>query len=96
MHDANSVTPEGTQKVKNWVHAGREVADLQRRLINAKERLESAEKDLAKWLMPADAKANESFGVWYGDSLIQCTGGIFGRETPSVLIRTRGTALDKL
>lgn len=96
MHETDKVTPEGTHKVRSWVYACREVAELERKLADAKNRLGSAEKDLGRWLMPADARANESFNVWFGDSLIQCTGGIFGRDTPSILVRTRGTALDKL
>lgn len=91
------VTLEGEQLVKSWRYA-------QERLAQAKSEVNRAECDvlnttnaLGRWLAPGDAKAGETFCVWYGDSLIQC----FVRYAPSdgvagdfeITVRKRGRSL---
>lgn len=86
------VTEHGETKITRWKFTTEEVADLKRRLNKAQCELANAESDLAKWLLPDDAKANETFCIWYGDSLVQakCENG-----SSSVELRTRGKNWDE-
>lgn len=64
------VTKDGEAKIKRWKFATEHIADLKRRLNMAECELHNSKEELAKWLLPDDAKASETFCVWYGDSLL--------------------------
>ena len=86
------VTKDVEALVKRWKSAAEEVRDLKRKLSNAECELSNSETDLAKCLLPGDAKANEKFCVWYGDSLIAAchnNGAYF------VELRMRGRGWDR-
>lgn len=86
------VTRDGEDKIKRWKFAAEEVRDLKRRLSKAECELLNSETDLAKFLLPADAKASETFCVWYGDSLIAAKQE---NGNHSVELRTRGKSWDE-
>lgn len=87
------VTKDGEAKIKRWKFAAQEVAALKNRLNKAGCELENSESDLAKWLLPDDARANETFCVWYGDSLVSARQE---NGNASVSLRTRGKSWDEL
>jgi hypothetical protein len=61
----------GKDLIECWHRAKMHKRDLERKLTTATNDAEVAEKALADWLLPPDAKANEKFCMWYGDTLIQ-------------------------
>jgi hypothetical protein len=86
------VTKDGEEKIKRWKAAEKEVAALEQRLNRAKTEQANATVDLAKWLLPKDARANETFCVWYGDSLIAAKSE---NGSERVWLRTKGQTWDK-
>lgn len=86
------ITNEGEAHIKRWKFATNEVARLKSRLNKAECELFNSGAALARWLMPKDAKANELFCVWYGDSLISAKQEQGGSH--SVRLRTRGKGWD--
>lgn len=87
------VTNDGLDLIKQWKFSSEEVAALRRRLNRAECDLKNAEEVLAKFLLPDDAKASETFCVWYGDSLIAAK---HNNGIKSVELRTRGKSWDEL
>ena len=87
------VTNDGVAKIKRWKFATDQVRDLKQRLNKAECELANSGTDLAKFLLPEDAMAHESFCVWFGDSLIAAK-----KESGvcSVSLRTRGKSWDEL
>lgn len=62
---------EGERRVEAWLRAKRDTKRVSIELDNARLAESSAECELAKWLLPDDARSGEKIAVWYGDSLIQ-------------------------
>ena len=87
------VTNEGLDLIRRWKLAAQQEADLKTRLNRAECELRNAEEALAKFLIPNDAKANENFCVWYGDSLIAAK---HNNGHKSVVLRTKGKSWDEL
>lgn len=64
------VSTDGQELIKSWLFGGREVDRLERELAKAIRERDIAKNNLARWLLPSDAKNGEVIAVWYGDSLI--------------------------
>lgn len=91
----NEVTYEGEQAIKRWLAAREDTARARSALNRATCEETNAHNDLAKWMIPSDAKVGEKICVWYGDSLIQVEiedGSPPGKYIVSV--RTRGRSLN--
>jgi hypothetical protein len=91
----NEVTYEGEQKIKRWL-AAQEGEQRAKNVLNRAEcETVNAHNELAKWMIPSDAKVGEKICVWYGDSLIQVEiedGSPPGRYI--VTVRKRGRSLN--
>lgn len=86
----SDVMPKMEELIKQWQAAGRLEASLRADLLKAERRLQTTEENLAMFLLPEDAKQDEKYCVWYGDSLISATDAEAGYE---VSIRKRGKSL---
>ena len=86
------VTRDVEDHIKRWKVANDTVTSLKSRLNKAECELRNSREALAKCLLPSDAKANEMFCVWYGDSLIAAREN---NGVRSVELRTRGKSWDK-
>lgn len=64
------VTRDVENHIKRWKFATEEVKRIKQQVSKVECELANAATDLAKCLLPDDAKAGEQFCVWYGDSLI--------------------------
>lgn len=87
------VTNEGLDLIKRWKFTVEDAAHLRGRLNRAECELKNAEEALAKFLLPDDALASETFCVWYGDSLIAAK---HNNGIKSVELRTKGKSWDEL
>jgi hypothetical protein len=94
--DSNSVDQEVAAKVKMWLHTRRNAERLRLQLVDAQNAAEVAEKELAKRLLPMDAKGGEKFCVWFGDTLLVAEAGVMGWANGVVRVRTEGTTLGRL
>lgn len=84
------VTSKGKELIERWQAASKRGAQLRSDAEKATRDLQTAEEQLAMWLLPVDAKEGEKFCVWYGDSLI----GVVELENGyEVTVRTRGKSL---
>ena len=86
------VTRDGEDLIKRWKLAAKQVADLKASLSKAECELRNSETDLAKWLLPDDAEADEKFCVWFGNSLVAAR---HNNGKHFVELRTRGSDWDK-
>lgn len=77
---------EGVELIRKYVLAEREIRRKESELNVAKTNSLNAQIAVAKWLKPKDAKEDETFHMWYGDSLFAIT-------NESVSIRQRGNSL---
>lgn len=94
--DSNSVDPNVAEKVRAWRFAQRELERLRLQCADAVNIERSAENDLAKLLLPRDAKEGEKFCVWFGDSLLEVEAKDLDSRSNTVRVRTRGTTLGRL
>lgn len=82
---------EGTRLIKRWEEAKRDVERAKSRVNSAECDLLNATNDLAKWMLPEDAKPGEKICVWHIDALIQVE---VGNNAPpgdhQITIRKRG------
>lgn len=88
-----NVTNDGLSLIKLWKSTSEQVMRLKNQLNRAECELLNSEEALAKFLLPNDAKANENFCVWYGDSLITAK---HNNGIRSVELRTKGKSWDEL
>jgi hypothetical protein len=88
---SDDVTSAGKRLVERWQAADKGLNAAKSNLSKAECELSNSTRELAKWLMPFDAKINESFSVWYGDSLI--TAEKTGDHAYVISVRTRGRSL---
>lgn len=86
------VTRDIENHIKRWKFATEQVADLKQQLNKAECEMRNSETALAKQLLPGDAKANEKFCVWYGDSLIAAR---HNNGSHFVELRTRGRSWNR-
>lgn len=97
---------EGSTLVKNWLGAQERLRRAESEVVSAQVDVANSARDLAKWMLPDDAKPGEKIAMWHGDSLIQIevpqeqshsigggSGG--GGGTGSLItVRKRGRALN--
>ena len=88
-----NITNEGIALIKRWKASTEQVTRLKNQLNRAECELSNSQEALAKFLLPDDAKANENFCVWYGDSLIAAK---HNNGIKSVELRTKGKSWDEL
>lgn len=71
----SGVTGEGEKLIEQWLKAEQAREQAQKSLTNALNNAQQTESNLARWLLPDDAKTGEVISIWFGDSLIQvqCT-----------------------
>lgn len=91
MSHQTGPTRDGVDKIERWKATRERVERLKRELNGAECEEANAEIDLARWLLPEDAKPGEQIAVWYGDSLFQATGG-----SEKITIRTRGKSYEEI
>lgn len=103
-----NVTQEGLALIRDWIVAGREAEQAQKRYYEANKRLGEAEEALAAWLRPAVIKPQpgEKICIWAGDSLFQLeVGGVtaknpgFGMDIETrdrITVRYRGAKFEEL
>jgi hypothetical protein len=92
------VTADGSRLISEWLRAQESVERIRESLSSANSSLRHSEEQLAKWLIPEDAKPGEKIAVWFGDSLIQAeVGGVVSGDGPvramsatRVTVRKRG------
>lgn len=89
------VTADGEMLIKRWMSALRHVEQLTRQLFGAKAELDDAVSELAKWMLPDDARTGEKISVWFGDSLVQVECADAG-STHRITVRQRGRSLDEI
>ena len=65
------VTKKGVELIDRWKATQKEVEAAKRALSRAECDFRNAENELAKWLLPRDAKPGEVFCIWHGRQLIQ-------------------------
>lgn len=81
------MSDEKTDKlIARWRAAKDQVEQTRRELSAEETRLMNATNELAQWLTPADAKAEEKFSVWVEGSLI---------ETSYDRVRATGTVKER-
>jgi hypothetical protein len=85
------VTYEGERIIKNWLGSVGRLTDAQASVVRAEEHRKICQDELGKWICPNDAKAGESFCVWFGDSLIKAE--VLGKNSYRVSVRARGKSL---
>jgi hypothetical protein len=85
-------TRDGEHFIKAWLGACESEKLAKGELNRAECNTHNTRSDLAKWMVPGDAKPGEKIAIWYGDSLIQVEVAHPGKDH-SVTIRTRGRAL---
>lgn len=78
MSEAGNITRDGARLVEAWQHAKDQVRTYKGLTANAIIDMETAEKALIEWLLPADAQIGEKICVWYGEALIQAE--VIGRN----------------
>ncbi len=78
---------EGALKIQRWLDAIETYKRADRAKSSADCEVSNAANDLAKWLLPEDARVGEVFCVWSGDSLIQVE---HRQNDDTVTIRKRG------
>lgn len=88
----SDLTSEGERLVKNWLGAQQRVSQAEHELNQARCERSNTARELAKWLLPPDAKEGEKIAVWHGDSLIQAEVLSQGCDT-RITIRKRGKSL---
>lgn len=69
MSTETGVVAEGARLIRLWIRARSHVEHMRGALSNATIECGAAEKALANWLKPPDAKPFEKFSIWFGDSL---------------------------
>lgn len=90
----NEVTNDGEQRIKRWLGAQESEARAKSVLNRLECETKNAHNDLAKWMIPVDAKAGETICVWYGDSLIQVEVVDPGNYDYRITVRKRGRSLN--
>lgn len=92
---SNEVTSEGKRLIERWLSAQNELEHCKSRVNSAECDLSKSQRDLAKWLLPDDAKPGEKIAVWFGDSLIQveAPGSDITSGGARVSVRKRGKSL---
>ena len=85
------VTYDGERLIKRWMETKRLSEIALKEAAQRNKDLVEAERQLGAWLTPDDAREDEKFCVWYGDSLIAAkVYRVNGPSLYSVEIRTRG------
>lgn len=92
---ADEASPDGQRLIANWLKATEQVDLYKRELNRAECNEQNAHNELAKWMVPSDAKPGEKIAIWHGDSLFQVEVFGHGRD-PKVTIRTRGRRFHEL
>ena len=64
-------TQKGRELIEAWHRARMHKRALERKLTKAHNEALTTEQALAEWLLPTDAKHEEKFCMWYGDTLVQ-------------------------
>jgi hypothetical protein len=62
-----TATNEGCKLINEWQEAVERERQLSRDHTDALNRERAARLALGKWMIPADAKAGEKFGIWERD-----------------------------
>jgi len=86
----SDLTSKGEELVKTWLAAKKRVELVRADLEKALRELQTSEERLAIWLLPDDAKCDEKYCVWYGDSLISAQEK---EDNYEVSIRKRGKSI---
>lgn len=87
------VTNKTKELIDRWQAATKRVAAQREILVKAERELQTAEENLAMWLLPEEAKEGEQFCVWYGDSLVSVK-ELPGDDGYEVTTRKRGRRLN--
>lgn len=97
---------EGERLVSAFLYAQEGLERAKSGVNGAECDLANAERELAKWLMPADMAPGEKIAVWRGDSLFQVElapikshavgGQEHVRHEPKVTVRMRGKDFHRL
>jgi len=94
----NDVTAQGRQHIDRWLRATENLASANKAVSSAECEVANATTALGKWLLPEDAKIDEQFCVWFGDSLIAAVrpnATLPGGSEYIVTIRKHGKSLRK-
>lgn len=91
----DEATRDGQHLIATWLSSQEREKRLRGELNRAECDTSNTARELAKWMMPADAKSGEKICVWHGDSLFQVEVGDTGRD-PVVTVRTRGKHFSEL
>lgn len=89
--NAPEVSSDGKYKIDVWLACDRVLRSHRERMKSLESDLKQAEYNLAKWLLPSDAKPGEKIAVWYGDSLI--VGELDDANGGKITVRDRGGSL---
>lgn len=102
----SEITSEGIRAISSWMHCNERVTRVRSQLSDALRNLAEAEKNLAEWMLPSDAKPGEKIALWFGDSLIQVEfGGVVSGDpnegaqsvsSTKVTVRSRGKHFGEL
>ena len=87
------VTHAGDSLIKGWQHATRRLGMARDELAEAIIDCAECERELARWLLPGDAKLGETIGVWYGDSIITAAKTSGNPDSYAIVVRDRGRSL---
>lgn len=71
MTRPNEPTAEGGALIRRMVEADRQLQDAKARVGRAIQELAEATNAVGEWLIPKDAKPNETFQIPYQDAFLQ-------------------------
>ena len=77
---------EGEELIKNYVRAGRSIVRAEAELVRLRTVHLNSQIAIAKWLKPNDAKEDEKFHIWFGDSLLEI-------RNETVIVRQKGRSI---
>lgn len=86
----DEASTEGARRIERWEQAKKSLERAKSAVNSAECELANATNDLAKWMLPEDAKPGEKIGVWHLDSLIQVEASKDGMHDAVITIRKRG------
>lgn len=89
------VSSDGQRLIRNWMAAASNVECAKQAVNRTECALTNATNELARWLLPDDAKVGEKISVWFGDSLVQVEKTSDNPTDGTVTIRKRGRSLDR-
>lgn len=88
---ADEITKDGQRVIATWLSCQQREQRLRSELNRAECDTRNAEQEVAKWMLPTDAKPGEKICVWQHDSLFQVeVGNTAHPHDHKVTVRARG------